>query len=255
MSLDYLLSTPVRKVHHEKSGERVLHAIPMCIASLMSVCNNFISLKAVPVVRSWPTRIDKKNSKEVMPPLARQKMVPKILLYNDLDVIVPETPAQEAISAAASTAQQAPGETAMPSMASSPASALSTPSVPESLEFTETNPEGIDGIDQEAPAIEQKAPGDMVMNDTESDAAGETVEEFSTTAALPAPMHQVCQLHFCNIFRNEKFSFHKAFFACLVKTQLFTRHFFENTNFRTFAIVRKFENATFRKIFFFILSL
>ena len=104
-------------------------------------------------------------------------MVAHMRAPDDFDMIVAEAPAQEA---------------------SSPASALSTPSVPESLEFTETNPEGIDAIGQEAPAIEQEAPGDTVMNDTESEGEG---GEISTGGNFALFMAQVC-LSFFLKFKN-----------------------------------------------------
>ena len=93
------------------------------------------------------------------------------------------------------TGQQAPGHTAMPSMASSPASVFSIPSVPESVEFTETNPEALRGLGLGIDAIDQKAPGDTVMNDTESEGEMEqpsTGVEISAGAALSVPMQQVC---------------------------------------------------------------
>jgi hypothetical protein len=70
----------------------------------------------------------------------------------------------------------------MPSMAFSSVSPFSTPSVTESFEFTETNPQGIDVIDKEAP-------GDTVMNDTESESE---MEQISTDASLSVPLQQVC---------------------------------------------------------------
>ena len=135
-----------------------------------------------------PGPIDKNNSKEVLPQPVRQKMVAHMRTF-------PITaPAQEAISAAASTVQQAPGDTAMPSMASSPASALSTPSV----EFTETNPEALRGLGLGIDAIEQEAPVDTVMNDTESEGEG---EEISTGGNFALFMAQVC-LSFFLKFKN-----------------------------------------------------
>ena len=88
------------------------------------------------------------------------------------------------------TGLQAPGDSGMPSIASSPASVLSlTHSVAESVEFSETNPEALGGLGLGIDAIEQKAPGDAVVNDTESEGEG---EEISTGAALAVPMQQVC---------------------------------------------------------------
>ena len=59
-------------------------------------------------------------------------------------------------------------------------SPFSTPSVAESVEFTETNPKGIDAIEQQAP--------DTVMNDTESESEK---EETPAGAALSVPLKQV----------------------------------------------------------------
>ncbi len=94
------------------------------------------------------------------------------------------------------TGQQAPGNTAMPSMASSPVSAFSIHSVPESVEFTETNPEALGGLGLGIDAIEQKAPGNMVMNDTESESEMEQVgasqiDEISTGGNFALFMAQV----------------------------------------------------------------
>ena len=95
-------------------------------------------------------------------------MVAHMRAPDDFDMIVAEAPAQEA---------------------SSPASALSTPSV----EFTETNPEALRGLGLGIDAIDQKAPGDTVMNDTESESE---VGEISAGAALSVPMQQVCLFFF-----------------------------------------------------------
>lgn len=100
------------------------------------------------------------------------------------------------------TGQQAPGHTAMPSMASSPASALSTPSVPESVEFTETNPEALRGLGLGIDVIEQEAPSDMVMNDTESESEGGEIStggEISKGGNFALFMAQVCLSFFFEI--------------------------------------------------------
>ncbi len=67
------------------------------------------------------------------------------------------------------TGQQAPGDPAMPSMVSPCSSAFSTPSVADSVEHNEANLQGIDVVDKEAPVMDQKAPVQAAMNDTESD--------------------------------------------------------------------------------------
>ena len=82
-------------------------------------------------------------------------------------------------------------DTGMPSRASSSASDFSTPSVADSVEFTETNPAGV--IDKEAPAKDTQAPGDTVMNDTESESE---MEQISTGAASSVLTQQVCLLIF-----------------------------------------------------------
>ena len=71
-----------------------------------------------------------------------------------------------------------------PSTSSSP---FSTPSVADSVEFTETNPAGV--IDKEAPVKDTQAPGDTVMNDTESESE---IEQISTGAASSVVTQQVC---------------------------------------------------------------
>jgi hypothetical protein len=114
-----------------------------------------------------PGPLDKSNSKEVLPQRGRQKMVATMRAF----------PGQEAISAAA-----------MPSISSSAASPFSTPSVAESVEFTETNPKGIDAMEQEAPPIQQDAPGD-IMNDTESESED---GEISAGGNFARFMAQVC---------------------------------------------------------------
>ncbi len=143
-----------------------------------------------------PGPIDKNNSNEMLPKPVRQKMLANVPTF-------PTTaPAPEAISPAASTGLQASGDTGMPSMASSPASALSlTHSVAESVEFSETKPEALGGLGLGIDAIEQKAPGNMGINDTESEGEG---EEISAGAALAVPMQQVCIffLKFKNIIKN-----------------------------------------------------
>ena len=125
-----------------------------------------------------PGQIDKSNSKEVLPQCGRKKMVATMRAF----------PGQEAISAAA-----------MPSISSSAASPFSTPSVAESVEFTETNPKGIDAMEEEAPPIDQDAPGD-IMNDTESESED---GEICAGAASSVPLKQVQPFHF---FRKVVFS-------------------------------------------------
>ena len=71
-----------------------------------------------------------------------------------------------------------------PSTSPSP---FSTPSVADSVEFTETNPAGV--IDKQAPAKDQQAPDDTVMNDTESESE---MEQISTGAASSVVTQQVC---------------------------------------------------------------
>ena len=162
-----------------------------------------------------PGPIDKNNSKEVLPKPVRQKMgahMPTFPIMRPMSPFSPPfalapapeaisimrtfpstAPAPEAISAtsaAASTGLQAPGDSGMPSMASSPASALSlTHSVAESVEFSETKPEALGGLGLGIDAIEQKAPGDMRINDTESEGEG---EEISTGGNFALFMAQVC---------------------------------------------------------------
>ena len=80
----------------------------------------------------------------------------------------------------------------------SPCSSFSTPSVADSVEFTETNPAAV--MHKQAPAKDQQAPIDTVMNDTESESE---MEQISTGAASSVQMRQVC------LFIFEKFSFHK----------------------------------------------
>jgi hypothetical protein len=159
-----------------------------------------------------PGPIDKNNSKEMLPKPVRQKMLANMPTF-PITAPAPEAisimrtfpstaPAPEAISAAASTGLRAPGDTGMPSMASSPASALSlTHSVAESVEFSETKPEALGGLGLGIDAIEQKAPGDMRINDTESEGEG---EEISTGGNFALFMAQVCLffLKFKNIIKN-----------------------------------------------------
>ena len=71
-----------------------------------------------------------------------------------------------------------------PSTSSSP---FSTPSVADSVEFTETNPAGV--MHKQAPAKDQQAPIDTVMNDTESESE---MEQISTGAASSVVTQQVC---------------------------------------------------------------
>jgi hypothetical protein len=123
-------------------------------------------------------------------------------------------PAQEAISAAASTGQQAPGDTVMSSRPSSSVSEFSTPSVAESVEFAETNPEALRGLGIDV--IEQEAPRDTTMNDTESDSE---MEQISTDATLvPIPVQQACIFFY---FHIEKFSFHTFGFSKSMKSCVF----------------------------------
>jgi hypothetical protein len=61
-----------------------------------------------------------------------------------------------------------------------------TASVADSVEFTETNPAAV--IEKAAPASDQQAPDDTVMNDIEPEA---DIEEFSTAAPSSAPTQQV----------------------------------------------------------------
>ena len=65
------------------------------------------------------------------------------------------------------------------------ATSFSTPSVAGSLEFTETNAEGIDASEQQAPMMDQ----DAVVNDTESES---DKEETPAGAASSVLMQQVC---------------------------------------------------------------
>jgi len=146
-----------------------------------------------------PGPIDKNNSKEVLPKPVRQKMgahMPTFPIMRPMSPFSPPfalAPAPEALSAAASTGLQAPGDSGMPSMASSPASAFSSHSVAESVEFTETNPEALHGLGLGIDAIEQKAPGDAVVNDTESEGEG---EEISAGGNFALFMAQVCLFFF-----------------------------------------------------------
>jgi hypothetical protein len=106
-----------------------------------------------------PGPIEKNNNKEVLPQPLRQK---KVAMMRTFPIMAPE---HEAISAFASTGQHSPGDTVMSSMACSYSSVLSTPSVAGSVEFTETHPEALHGldIDKDAPASEQQAPSDTAM--------------------------------------------------------------------------------------------
>jgi hypothetical protein len=70
-------------------------------------------------------------------------------------------------------------------------SPFSTPSVAESVEFTETNPEALHGLGLGIDAIEQKASGNMGINDTESEGEG---EELSAGGASSVQLKQVCLL-------------------------------------------------------------
>ena len=81
-------------------------------------------------------------------------------------------------------------------------SPFSTPSVADSLEFTETNPAAV--IDKEATVKDTQAPGDTVMNDTESESE---MEQISTGAASSVVTQQVC------LFIFEKLRFHKTYFT------------------------------------------
>jgi hypothetical protein len=74
-----------------------------------------------------------------------------------------------------------------PSPSLSPFSTASVADSVESAEYTETNPKGIDAMEQEAPAIEQKAPGYTGMNDTESESE---IEEISAGAASSVQLKQ-----------------------------------------------------------------
>ncbi len=58
-------------------------------------------------------------------------------------------------------------------------SSFSTPSVADSVEFNETNAKGSDVIDKEMSVIDQRAPNDTVMNDTESESE---IQEISAGA-------------------------------------------------------------------------
>ena len=84
----------------------------------------------------------------------------------------------------------------------SPCSSFSTPSVADSVEFTETNPAAV--MHKQAPAKDQQAPIDTVMNDTESESE---MEQISTGAASSVVTQQVC------LFIFEKLSFHKSYFT------------------------------------------
>jgi len=70
-------------------------------------------------------------------------------------------------------------------------SSFSTPSVADSVEFNETNPKNIDAIDKETPVIDQRAPNDTVMNDTESESK---IQAISEDATLSVPNQKVCHL-------------------------------------------------------------
>ena len=80
-------------------------------------------------------------------------------------------------------------DTGIPSRASSSASDFSTPSVPDSVEFNETNPEALCGLGLGIDENDKEAPGDAVMNDTESESEG---GEISAGAAMAVPMQQLC---------------------------------------------------------------
>lgn len=69
----------------------------------------------------------------------------------------------------------------------SPCSSFSTPSVADSVEFTETKPEALAGLGLGIDAIEQKAPGNAVMNDTESESE---IEEISAGVASSVQLKQ-----------------------------------------------------------------
>ncbi len=106
-----------------------------------------------------PGPIEKNNSKEVLPQPLRQK---KVAMMRTFPIMAP---VEDTISASASTGQHSPGDTVMSSMACSYSSVLSTPSVAGSVEFTETHPEALHGldIDKDATASDQQASGDTVM--------------------------------------------------------------------------------------------
>ena len=81
-----------------------------------------------------PGPIEKNNSKEVLPQPLRQK---KVAMMRTFPIMAPSS----------STGQHSSGDTVMSSMASSYSSVLSTPSVAGSVEFTETHPEALRGLD------------------------------------------------------------------------------------------------------------
>jgi hypothetical protein len=77
-----------------------------------------------------------------------------------------------------------------PSHSLSPFSTASVADSVESAEYTETNPKGIDAMEQEAPPIDQDAPGDPNMNDTESDSDKEETPAVVMEKEAPAREQQ-----------------------------------------------------------------
>ena len=68
-------------------------------------------------------------------------------------------------------------------------SSFSTPSVAESVRLTDYGPELLLG--SEIDAVDNQAPNDTVMNDTESESE---IQEISAGADLSVPIQEVCYL-------------------------------------------------------------
>jgi hypothetical protein len=71
------------------------------------------------------------------------------------------------------------------------------------VEHNEANLQGIDAVDKAAPVMDQKAPGDTAMNDTESESDR---EEVSAGAALSVPLNQVIFSICIRMLRKRNFS-------------------------------------------------
>jgi hypothetical protein len=109
----------------------------------------------------------------------------------------------------------------------SPCSSFSTPSVADSVEFTETKPEALAGLGLGIDAIEQKAPGNAVMNDTESES---DKEETPAGGVLSVPLNQVCLFLFFEnttfrFLKSENGTFHSVGFAHRMKRRVFATFF------------------------------
>ncbi len=80
-------------------------------------------------------------------------------------------------------------DTGMSSRASSSVSEFSTPSVADSVEFIETNPEALRGLGLNIDSNDKQAPGDVVINDSESESEG---REISADAVPSTLIQQLC---------------------------------------------------------------